>query len=237
MNNAINGKYLFSHKNWDLQQEQFCNKTMLDKEFTDVTLASNDDRQVDAHRIMLSSQSKFFNRILKTNPRRDILIYLPNVNHLELQLLLEYIYLGKTETTKENVNTFIEIGKYYDLHGFEEESILADVDDEGKSFLNEVTDQGFKGDMLTIKKQKLERQTNGKFACEHCDFESVNRRNINRHNASVHLGVKYQCQECPKEYTSTALLKAHVNGKHRGQIYQCDQCNETFGHPKIYVFI
>ena len=52
--------------------------------FTDVTLVCNDDKHIDAHRIILSAQSLFFNRILKVNDKRDILIYLQNISSEDL---------------------------------------------------------------------------------------------------------------------------------------------------------
>ena len=113
MENSAGIKYLFAQRNFDSRKVNSYNHILLDTEFTDVTLATNDDKQVDAHRIILSSESLFFKRIFKMNARRDILIYLPNINHEELQILLEYIYLGQTEIGEGNLIKFLTIGKHW----------------------------------------------------------------------------------------------------------------------------
>ena len=86
-------KILFDHSNW----EQLCKDRLASKDFCDVTIACRDETQVEAHRIILGSQSGFFNKILMANPRKDLLVYLPNLDHQDLCHLLEYIYFGKTE--------------------------------------------------------------------------------------------------------------------------------------------
>ena len=219
MEQSLNGKYLFVQSKVNSPQDIFRNK-----EFTDVTLATNDDKQVEAHRIILSSASLFFRRITNTNPKRDIVIYLPNLNFDELQVLLEYIYIGQIEIEEDFLIKFIDIAKNFELPGFEDENILHEV-----SLSQE---KAYKGDGLTIQKQKIGKCTSGKFSCEQCDFKSTIRRNLNRHRESIHLGIKYQCEECSKEYTSTTELNRHVENIHRGGVYQCDQCNKIFGHPK-----
>ena len=196
------------------------------KEFTDVTLATNDDKQVDAHRIILSSQSLFFNRILQKNGKSNLLIYLPNINHAELESVLKYIYLGETEVEEQNLEKFIAIGKEFKIRGFEGENIGSDM----------LTNKEYEGDFLKIDKQKLERQENGKFACNRCEFQSVRRSDVKRHRDSVHLCVKYKCNECTMEYTSKAQVNAHVDSAHRGQVNQCEQCNKIFSHPNSLRF-
>ena len=216
-----NSKILFDHTNW----ETLCKEKLLSKDFCDVTIVSRDETQVEAHRIILSSQSGFFNKMLNANPKRDLLIYLPNLNHQDLSHLLEYIYCGKTEIEKVNVDNFIRNGKYFGLHGFGEENIFME-NEKYQTLIAKVDDQGFNRDSTVKKEKKLERHTNGMFSCENCTFESFSRRNVKRHNESVHLGIKYQCQECPNEYTSTSQLGAHISGKHEGTVYQCDLCKK-----------
>ena len=94
---------------FQISQKQYdgYKKDMFDeKDFTDVTLATNDNKEVEVHRVVLSSQSKFFKRILNTNSKREILIYLTNICFDELQTLLEYMYLGQTEIKEQQMKNF-----------------------------------------------------------------------------------------------------------------------------------
>ena len=106
-----------TQKDFDLCKESSLKETLNNKSFTDVTLACNDDKHVDAHRIILSSQSLFFRRILKVNDRRDILIYLPNISSNELESILEFLYLGQIEIVQQDLEKFIIFGKLFGIKG------------------------------------------------------------------------------------------------------------------------
>ena len=226
MESSSEKSFQISQKHYDVYKEDM----LKDKEFTDVTLATNDNKQVDAHRIILSSQSSFFNRILKENSKREILIYLPNISYEELQSLMEYIYLGQTEIGEQNLRNFLAVGKHFEVRGFEDEAINSEVLDE--SFIAKIEESGYKGDFLSINKPKIERQANGKFSCDQCEYESVRRNSIKRHTDAVHLGIKFQCNECQIEYSSDDQIKAHINSVHNGEFYECDQCNKKFEQPR-----
>ena len=64
------------------------------KDFTDVTLATVDNQQIRAHKVILSSCSPFFKNILLRNPHQDPLFYLKDIRHKELEMILQFIYLS-----------------------------------------------------------------------------------------------------------------------------------------------
>ena len=47
-----------------------------DKELTDITLACEDGKQVEAHKVILSASSPFFKNILKRNKHTHPLIFI-----------------------------------------------------------------------------------------------------------------------------------------------------------------
>ena len=55
-----------------------------EKNHFDVTLASDDGHQIEAHRMILSSGSKFLNKVLKTIKHPSPFIYLKGVRGIEL---------------------------------------------------------------------------------------------------------------------------------------------------------
>ena len=57
---------------------------LLDNNFTDVTLACEDDNQINAHKIILSSASPFFERIFLKNSKANLLVYLKGVSFKDL---------------------------------------------------------------------------------------------------------------------------------------------------------
>ena len=85
-----------------------------DVDFTDVTLACDGDGSaLQAHKVVLSSCSTLFSKILRQNPNPHPLIYLQGVNTLELQLLKRFMYLGRTRVNLDQFESFLEISKRF----------------------------------------------------------------------------------------------------------------------------
>ena len=81
-----------------------------DLDFTDVTLACDDDGSaLQEHKVVLSSCSTLFSKILTQNPNPHPLIYLQGVKTFELQLLKRFMYLGRTRVDFDQFESFLEI--------------------------------------------------------------------------------------------------------------------------------
>ena len=65
-----------------------------DKDFTDVTLACEDGKQVEAHKVILASSSPFFQSILKKNKHIHPLIYMRGVKSDDLLAIVDFLYSG-----------------------------------------------------------------------------------------------------------------------------------------------
>ena len=66
-----------------------------DKDFLDVTLIADDDKQFKAHKVILISSSSFFHRALTTNPHPHPLLFLKGVTSSSLSHILELLYIGQ----------------------------------------------------------------------------------------------------------------------------------------------
>ena len=209
-----------------------CNEQLYrEKSFSDVTLVTNDEKHVESHRIILSSQSSFFNRILSMNPKINLIIYLSNIDSDQLQWFLEYIYLGNIELEEQYLEKFLEIGRQLGLQGFEQDN-LTNSDNKNESLVENIKEFGHEGDFFSISKPKLKRQNNGKFACDQCKFEAVTRYDIKRHKNGVHLGLKYKCTECTIEYANEDQIKSHIDSVHNGNFSICNLCEMKFEQPR-----
>ena len=65
-----------------------------DNDFYDVTIAV-EDKQVEAHKIIISACSPFFKNVLKTHQHTSPLIYLKGVRYKDLLGLLDFMYYGE----------------------------------------------------------------------------------------------------------------------------------------------
>ena len=84
------------------------------KEFSDVTLISEDKIMFQAHKVVLAATSPFFREII--NIANHPLIYLWGVNSQFLASMLEVIYDGETKVDKDDCNSFIRLLKYYQVY-------------------------------------------------------------------------------------------------------------------------
>jgi len=65
-------------------------------ELTDVTLVSDDKRQMKAHKVVLSACSAVFKSIIKNIPQNSSVIYLRGIQHQEMESILEFIWVKQS---------------------------------------------------------------------------------------------------------------------------------------------
>ena len=63
----------------------------------DVTLVSDDHKQISAHKLVLSASSEYFNDIFKNSKHSHPLLCLDGVNNQDLNDILDYIYNGEVQ--------------------------------------------------------------------------------------------------------------------------------------------
>ena len=81
----------------------------LDTDLSDVTLATEDNDQLTAHKVILAASSPFFKRLLGKNQNPQPLLFLMGVKMVQLRQLLSYIYLGKCDLTQEQLPAFMGV--------------------------------------------------------------------------------------------------------------------------------
>lgn len=80
------------------------------KQFSDVTLVTDDQTQFEAHRIILAGASNIFNKLLSSvSGDRSSLIFLNGVKSIELKDILQYIYLGNVPVEEKRVREFLRV--------------------------------------------------------------------------------------------------------------------------------
>ena len=90
-----------------------------DDNFTDVTLVTEDDRQIKAHKVIISSCSRLFRNILIKNPHKHPLIYLKAIQYEELHKLVEFIYVGQCKVEQTKLHSFLSAAKSLKMQGLE----------------------------------------------------------------------------------------------------------------------
>ena len=104
-------------------------KLWKDQDFTDVTLATVDDQQIRAHKVILSSCSEFFRNIFLKNPHQNPLLYLKGIRYKELALVIKFIYMGQCEVRQSELEDFLSTGKDLKVGGLMEDVNLKDIEE------------------------------------------------------------------------------------------------------------
>ena len=109
-----------SSLNWD-EFESLAKNTFKDllnnNNFTDVTLVCEDDKQLNAHKVILSACSSFFKRILLKNQHNNPLIYLNGISFEVLDAIINFIYLGEAQVNNSILDKFLEVGTVLEING------------------------------------------------------------------------------------------------------------------------
>ena len=88
-----------------------------EEDLFDITLVSDDEIQLPAHKLVLSACSSFFKGIIKKNPHSNPLIYLCGVDSKNLGFILDYIYQGEVQIYQEQLDPFLNIAQKLKIEG------------------------------------------------------------------------------------------------------------------------
>merc|ERR1739842_6537 len=86
----------------------------------DVTLMSNDNKKIKAHKLVISSASEVLKNVLETDDEKHSTIVFADESGEILTCLYEFIYSGETRVGLSKKMEFIETAKYLEL-GYHED--------------------------------------------------------------------------------------------------------------------
>ena len=88
-----------------------------EKNLFDVTLVSDSEEHIPAHRLVLSACSDFFKNIFKKVDNHNPLIYLAGVRSEDIKMILNYMYHGEVQVYKKELNNFLEVAEKLKIDG------------------------------------------------------------------------------------------------------------------------
>ena len=79
-------------------------------DFYDVTLVTDDEERVEAHKAVLSAFSPFFRNIFEScNLNQQPFVYLGDIKSSQIHGLLDYIYKGTVHILPDEVESFLKV--------------------------------------------------------------------------------------------------------------------------------
>jgi len=86
-----------------------------EKDFFDVTLACDDDSQIQAHKVIIAACSPFFRNVLRKNQtpnqNQNLVLYLKGVKYKELVSVLNFMYMGEVNVAQDDLNSFLAVAE------------------------------------------------------------------------------------------------------------------------------
>ena len=222
------------------------------KKFSDVTLVTEDQKIIKAHKFILSANSDMFKTILEEKEIDSSTVFLRGVSFSSLLPIVEFCYMGKADVEQDCVTKFIETAADLKVSEFlkvDKESLedpLAVVEAsvsnvEGTESSNnydaknvdemptlstlESLDESLDeiGPLHKSIKEEIGIE-NGPVKCAHCDVICSHIGNLKRHIKNKHDGIKFYCSECDYKATQKTDIKRHKEYKHEGIRVTCDEC-------------
>ena len=211
------------------------------RDFSDVTLVSGDKRQVKAHRIVLSSSSNFFRDILSTNSHHpNPLLYLKDILHEHLDVLLKFIYKGEVEVKTEMLEQFLDLGRLLQVEGLVQDQEVQDeqtvIKKDKKGIKKEMSLQQNNSNPkdtsvlvnsdedVVLQNQPMANHPTNLMSCNFCSDEFSERRLLKVHYLNNHEITSYQCDRCKYKASLHKNLNLHKQTKHEGVKHLCGQC-------------
>jgi len=223
-------------------------KLRQENDFYDVTLVSDDQRQVFAHKVVLSSCSEYFKTVLKQNKHHNLLLCLEGVTFDELNSILDYIYNGEIQLHENDLDRFLRISQRLKLEGLvtEEnsndniipEEVFKKQNDERELVLKESLESIWtKVSSLTQKESSHQRSENKELVNVHTSnviiansdtFDTIEEldQKISEHIEKSEDG-KWKCNICDKKLRFRSHAKEHVEIHFDNLSFPCQLCGVT----------
>ena len=209
-----------------------------EEHFFDVTLVSDDEIQISAHKLVLASSSSFFKSVLRKSPHSHPLVYLSGVDSANLEFIMNYIYHGEVQISQELLDAFLDVAQKLKVSGlisdgnkelyseqkpnskiqeiqdanlFKEEFQESFVDSIGLKHTKQATFAIATQEESDIREKVSEMlvKSDGNYVCTVCGKAGRDTGNMKRH-AETHIeGLTYNCTICDKTYRSKRSLYFH----------------------------
>ena len=213
--------------------------------FFDVTLVSDDEHIVSAHKLVLSASSDFFKSILKKSTHSNPLIYLPGVKSAVLNSIIDYIYNGEVHLYQDDLDVFLDVAQKLKIEGLlggqneqehsdtEKFEIKEDTDShiivknevvestQRRTKYGEYEKSVFLGDKEYSKEElakivdDLIIKEGNLTVCKSCGKTSKWSQQMRQH-VEIHIdGLSFPCPNCEYTFRSRNILKCHKQTVHK----------------------
>ena len=233
-------KYSLTWQTYSDHLKSMMKELMMNEDFSDVTLVTEDKRQIKANINILSACSPVFKNLLKKEKNSNQIMYLRGIQFTEMEAIMQFIYLGEATFSAERMDELTAVAKSLEINELynavseinitlDDEPLLSDSEIptgkmEGQTVKKDILEfgeiptvkmevQSFEMDLLELSKEQT-------VISDHITKQDLQ----DREGCVVGVKRKYECKQCHK-ILSKGALHNHKKIVHEGVKYDCDQCN------------
>ena len=209
-------------------------------DFSDVTLVSDDGRQTEGHRIILSASSPVFNAMLKSSRNTHTMIYMRGLKTKDIGAIMDFIYNGEANIYQEDLDRFLTLAEELQLKGLDksEDKSKNAAEDPTRGKLNQEkcqTQSILKQEKYFEPEEKestnmLKKVEGDKlFVPADATIEDIRIRLDDLMERVNEQDQVWRCTVCGKETKgpgSKTNLRSHIEIHMEGLSYTCNQCGK-----------
>ena len=208
-----------------------------EKDFADVTLACEDGKQVEAHKVILAASSPFFQRLLGRNKHPNPMIYMRGMKSVDLMAIVDFVYRGEANVEQENLHSFLAVAEELQLKGLM--GLKTDEKDDQKyqppKNLRHERSPNKMYENQTPRREFTEDEPNGTMTVtndpsvnlEELDARVMSMIEKSSNKLPSRKGRADVCKVCGKEGERTQI-KDHIEANHlEGILFPCNNCGKS----------
>ena len=211
-----------------------------EEDFFDVTLVSDDQKQMSAHKVILSACSEYFKNILKQNKHSNPLLCLEGVSFNELTNILDYIYYGKVTIHENYLDRFLTIANRLKLDGLtSSDTTFTEFIEEAK--YTRMIDNDINTKLLEMETKDTVKPVNNcdslsnvdktKIVIDSDEFQNIGIKELDDklfEHLERYVGRKWKCTMCEKILRDKCDARIHVESHFEGLQFPCQHCDSIF---------
>ena len=219
-------KYSLTWQTYSDHLKSMMKELMINGDFADVTLVTEDKKHIKAHMNILSACSPVFRFIFPNEKSLNPIIYLRGINFYEMEAIMQFIYLGEATFYEERINEVLSVAKSLEIKKLynSETEMSQELNVESSQMyytqvgqeLKEQPDQSIPDSGQEIKGESCQ----SKYECEKCHQRYNSRQGLDYHKKSSHDSVRYACNHCDYKASHNNTLTAHIKNMHEGDKHE-----------------
>ena len=206
----------------------------------DVTLVTDDNKQMSAHKLVLSACSEYFKGVFKNNKNlANPILCLNGIDYEDLKNILDYMYNGEVHIFQENLDRLLEVAQRFRLEGLMESN--TEKEEHQNAFYSadmkaSYSSSSFVKPHVTSRVKETFDETRQEGTTEIESVEKISsistniqelEEQINQYLEKCSDGL-FRCTLSGKTANRSNNVRMHIETHIEGLEFPCDKCDKTF---------